>query len=159
MFTRVASGDVVQDKNFYLLTLLQADPARAIVAVDPYFTAMTLRASAALDKAYTGCDGSTRCVVESLVMVDQDIAAAGDRLAVLASGSGPLNALVRDKMRPSGRFQKHASLDDGAMMKTAWLETAAGVNRLYRIYGLGEAPRYPAIDAASYESEAQQYRS
>lgn len=159
MITRVASGDIVQDKNFYLLTLLQADPARAIVTGDPYFAAMKLRASTALDKAYSGCDGSTRCAVESLMMVEQDIAAAGDRLAVLASGSGPLNALVREQMRSSGRFQKHASLDDGAMMKMAWLETAAGVNRLYRIYGLGEAPRYPAIDAASYASEAQQYRS
>lgn len=154
-----ASGDIVQDKNFYLLTLLQSHPARAAVAADPELIAIGRRSAGALEKAYSGCDGTNRCVIDSLLMSESDMADAAERLAILAARDGPLNEMVREQMRPSGRFAKYAALDDSAMMKMAWLETAAGVNRLYRVYGLGEAPRYPLIDSASYESEAPQYRS
>jgi len=153
------AGDIVQDKNFYLLTLLQSEPVRAVIASDTELSELGRRTAAALDKAFGGCDGSTRCVVEVMRMSDADIAIAGHRLAALASPNNALGALVREKMRPSGRYQKYAMLDDAAMIEMAWLEAAAGVNRLYRVYGLGEAPRYPAIDAISHEAESAGYRS
>jgi hypothetical protein len=153
------SGDIVQDKNFPLLTLLAGDrTASAAVIADPGLAAIGARGAEALKKAYA-CGASTQCAIDAMMLSEADIALAGDRLAALAAPGAPLNALVRDRMRPTGYFQRHAALDDAGLMRAAWLETASGVNRLYRVYGLGEAPRYPAIDAISYKPETPEYRA
>lgn len=157
-YVLAASGDAVADKNFYLLALLAKDPAaRAALSHDPELGVITGRSKAALHMAFDTCK-TNRCVVEAMTLNDFDTATAAGVLARMAAPGGALNGLVRTQMRPSGLFQRHAALDDAAFMRAAWLETAAGVNRLYRVYGLGEAPRYPSIDAISYPPEAQNYR-
>jgi hypothetical protein len=149
------SGDPVQDKNFYLLTVLDAEPsARAAVAADPVLKSYRDRSVAALRKALANCR-DPGCVAAGLTVSEPDIAEIGNRLAALADR--PLKALIRDHLRPSGRFQKHALLEDAAFIRAAWAETAHGMNRLYRVYGLGEAPRYPDIDAISYNPEDQRF--
>ena len=155
-----SSGDFVQDKNFYLLTALAMDAdSRAAAAADPVLADLGRRSAAALSTAYASCKPATGCSLSPIMYSEADIQLVGDRLSVLAAPGGPLNALVRRDLRPSGRFQRHAGLDDGTFAKVAWLETAAGVNRLYRVYGLGEAPRYPAIDAISYKPDSSDFQS
>lgn len=157
----LSSGDAVQDKNFYLLTLLERDPSvRAAIGADTTLADIGARATQRLKDAYasSSCGASTRCMIEAGMLSPADVALAGDRLAILAAPGGALNTLVRDRMRPSGRFQRHAALADDAFMRAAWIETADGVNRLFRVYGLGEQPRYPAIDSPSHEMENPGYR-
>ncbi|MEI7933254.1 MAG: YdcF family protein, partial [Alphaproteobacteria bacterium] len=104
------------------------------------------------------CKQSTKCSVDAMTMSEADVAAVADILAGMAKPGGPLSGVARTQMRPSGLFQRHAVLDDAAFMRAAWIETAAGINRLYRIYGLGERPRY-GVDAISYMPEDAAYRT
>jgi hypothetical protein len=146
----VSRGDVVQDKNFYLLTVLSSEPgARAALAADPVLQAERDRAIAALKHARSSC-GSVACISSDLTLSDADIARIGDRLASLASG--PLKPAIRDHLRPSGLYQRSAGLEDPAFLRAVWDQTARGMNRLYRVYGLGEPPLYPDIDSATYKS-------
>lgn len=146
----VSRGDVIQDKNFYLLTVLSSEPqARAALAADPVLQAERDRALAALKHARSSC-GSVACISSDLTLSDADIARIGDQLASLASG--PLKPAIRDHLRPSGLYQRSAGLEDPAFLRAAWEQTARGLNRLYRVYGLGEPPLYPDIDAAAYKS-------
>ncbi len=155
----ISSGDAVQDKNFYLLTLLLADPSvRASLGADTALADIGARTAKRLRQAYASCGASTRCMIEAGMLAPEDIAVAGDRLMALAAPGSSLNALIRDRMRPSGRFQRHAMLSDEAFMRAAWIETAEGLNRLFRVYGLGEQPRYPDIDSPSHEMESAGYR-
>jgi len=155
----VRSDDAVQDKEAYLLTLLAHDPAaRAALARDPALRAMGERSKAALSTAYASCKQSTKCVIDAMAMSPADITTVGDRLVDMAKPGGPLNGVVRTQMRPSGLFQRHAALDDAGFMRAAWMETAEGINRLYRVYGLGERPRY-AVDVISYMPEDTGFRS
>jgi hypothetical protein len=155
-----SSGDFVQDKNFYLLTALAADPGvHATIAADPILADLGRRSSAALSAAYASCKPVAGCSLASMMYAEADIQIVADRLSAMAAPGGALNALVRRDLRPSGRFQQHAGLDDAAFIKAAWIETAAGVNRLYRVYDLGEAPRYPAIDAMSYKADSSEFQS
>ena len=159
-FVARGSGDYVQDKNFYLLTALSEDPgARSTVTADPALAELARRSAAALSLAYETCKHATTCSPAPMIYAAADIQLVADRLSKLAAPGGPLNALVRRNLRLSGRFQRHADLDDAAFMKASWIETAAGVNRLYRVYGLGEAPRYPAIDAMSYKPDSSEFQS
>jgi hypothetical protein len=154
-----SSGDAVQDKNFYLLTVLDADDAaRATLTADAVLAGIGTREAERLKKAYGSCAASTRCLVEAGMMPAEDIMAAGDRLAEMAVSGGPLHSLVTEQLRPSGRFHRHAALDDSAFIRAAWTDTAEGLNRLYRVYGLGEKPRYPAIDSPTHEMENSGYR-
>ncbi len=155
----VHSDDAVQDKDAYLLTLLAHDPvARRALAADPVLGAIEVRSKAALTSAYATCKQSTKCIADAMMMSDADINAAADVLARMAAPGGQLNGVVRSQMRPSGLFQRHASLDDAAFMRAAWMETAAGINRLYHIYALGERPRY-GVDVMSYMPEDSTFRS
>lgn len=159
-YTARSSGDFVQDKNFYLLTALAADPGgRATTAADPVLADLSRRSAAALSTAYASCKPATGCSLAPVMYSEADIQLVGERLSTLAAPGGPLNALVRRDLRPSGRFQRNAGLDDAAFARAAWIETAAGVNRLYRVYGLGEAPRYAAIDAMSYKPDSSDFQS
>jgi hypothetical protein len=159
-YALVQSGDAIQDKTFYLLTLLAKDPtAHAALARDPTLRSITERSKAALNSALETCKQSTKCIVDAMALSDADRDRVADVLSGMAAPGATLNALVRSHMRPSGLFQRHAALDDAAFMRAAWVETASGLNRLYKIYALGEAPRYPAIDAISYPPEDTVFRS
>ncbi|HEX2714795.1 MAG TPA: hypothetical protein VHM88_21625, partial [Candidatus Acidoferrales bacterium] len=86
-----------------------------------------------------------------MMLNQEEIEKVGDELASLAKSGGPLSKLVHDEMRPSGRFQKYVGLEDSAFMRASWVETAQGVNHLYRIYALGE--RTPTeFDGPLYEA-------
>ena len=146
----VRSGNVIQDKNFYLLTVLSKDPrARAAIAKDPVLQAEGDRAREALNHARGSC-GNMACVSSDLPLREADIDRIGDRLAHLASG--PLGPVIQTHLRPSGLYQRHAGLNDLDFMRAVWDQTARGMNRLYRVYGLGEPPLYPDIDSATYRS-------
>lgn len=154
-YVMLSSGEPVRDKCAYLFTLFEQDPAaRAAIASDPRLSALLQRSNAQLHSAMTSCpsaDAPVDCAVERLSFSDADIQHAGSVLAELAAPGGPLSPLVRNHLRPSGVFQKHAELDDAAMLQAAFDETARGVNRLYRVYALGDKPHYPAIDSMSYK--------
>ncbi|THD60693.1 YdcF family protein [Phenylobacterium sp.] len=145
------SDDPVADANAYLLTLLAADPqARAALAADPDLAALHARLTEARAAAIKACRTASACPVDQLMLSDAEIAGAGDALARLAQPGGPLNRLVRDQLRPSGRAQKNAALDDAGLIRVAWADAAKGLNRLYRVYALAEKPRYAEIDSISY---------
>jgi hypothetical protein len=153
------SDDPVADANAYLLTLLAADPqARSALAADPDMLAIHARLADTRTAVIKACRTQPTCPVEQLMLSDAEIAKAGDVLGRLAQPGAPLNRLVRDQLRPSGRAQKYASLDDAALIRADWAETARGLNRLYRIYGLGEKPRYAEIDSISYAPAEPHFR-
>ena len=147
----VRSDDPVLDANAYLLTLIAADPAaRAAVAADPGVQSVARRLAETRAALLKTCRLGPACPVDQLMLSDTEIDVVGVGLSRLATPGQPLARLVRDQMRPSGRFQKYAGLADAGMVGSAWAETARGVNRLFRVYADGEKPRYPAIDSISY---------
>jgi hypothetical protein len=149
------SGDMVQDKNFYLLTVLNTDErARASLLADPVLLAQRQNADLQLNVALTSCTKPV-CVVDRMMLSDGDIKKIGDAFGSLANGA--LKSAIRDHLRPSGMFQRHAALDDKAFIQAAWIDTAAGMNRLYRVYATGEVPRYRDIDSISYKVDDERF--
>ena len=156
---RFVHGDYpTQDRDAYLLTLIAADPAAArAVANDPALGAIAARLGETRAVVLSACRQTKACPVERMMLSDAEIARAGDALAALAAGGKPLGGVAR-QMRASGLFQRHAGLDDAAMVRAAWGDTAQGINRLYRVYALGEAPRYPEIDSMTRDPASDAWR-
>ena len=60
-------------------------------------------------------------------------------------------------MRSSGLFNRDIELDDRAFVVRSWERAAGGLNNVLAVYGKGEKPRYPQIDAVSYDANAAEY--
>lgn len=154
-YVALASGSQLQDKAFYLLTLLQTLPeARAAVAGDPELSRATEDRRNRLQIAAQSCVGDSACLMRALSWTDEETERLGDRLAVTLDRAGVLTPLVGRHMRRSGRFQLYAHLDDRALVRRAFGDAAKAMNRIVKIYGLGEAPLYPKIDSYAYAGQA-----
>jgi len=147
----ISSGSPVQDENFYLLTLLQRwSPAHAAVVADPELEAVARKARGGLEAARTACKGDPACKVKAMTVADADIAAEGDQLVSALRRAGVLDRLADRHLRPSGRFERYRDFSNPALVRQAWIDAAQGIDRIFRIYGLGDKPLYPLIDASSY---------
>lgn len=120
----------VQDKLFYVLSELERRPVN-----DERLAAIAARKRAALQQPGN--------IVEAMRWTPEEIAAVS---AVLA-GASHLN----DQLRATGLYQKEP------LLVSAWEGAAAGMNRIFDVYGLGKPPRYPAIDSVSFDVKSPNY--
>ena len=150
-FEPISWTDEVSGKNFPLFAMLDADPtARMALAASPALRALLDAKRSAVSAAAATCADKAACHVAALRWSPEDIGRARDAM-VAATRSGALKATVA-RMRASGLFVLDSALDDEAFVARSWERAAAGVNRVLAVYGLGEQPRYPAIDAISHEA-------
>jgi len=161
----VRSDDPVADRNAYVLTLIMADPVvRKALAQQADLTKIGQRLDTTRKSVIAACTERRItsvfvCPIDQLELTDVEIRQAAEALARLAGPNGALNGLVRDRMRASGLYQKYAHLQDKPFMSAAWTATAHAINRLYRIYGLGESFALSVIDGMSRNPADDDYRS
>ncbi|HPQ68043.1 MAG TPA: YdcF family protein [bacterium] len=141
----VDSGRPVQDKNFYLLTLLGHVPAiAAALADDPAIAAVSTARDDALRTAAATCGADPDCYAAAVLWsTEQAEAMAAELVRVLVDAKDDL--LVDAHMRPSGLFQFHADETDAEMLTQGWLETIEWANGVFNGYAR-------ALDAATLDA-------
>lgn len=155
----ITFADPVIGKNFYLLDAVARSPrVRAALEQAPALKALHDTRMRALATAATSCGTDTTCIAAAFTWTAADITSAERALVALASGNDDVRALIARDLRPSGMVQAYAAADDAALIAGAWRETAAGLNRIIATYAEGKAPRYPKIDAVSYDPASESYR-
>ena len=155
----IAFSDAVVGKNFYLFDALGRSPAvRAKVEQVPALKALRDARVQALGGVGGACRADTACLAAALTWSAADIQTAERSLTALVENDAEVRAFVARDLRPSGMFQAHAAATDAALVGAAWREAAAGLNRIIETYAQGKAPRYPKIDAVSYDPASDSYR-
>lgn len=168
----VSGPSALQDLNFYLLTLLEQTPGakealmadRDLQAIRRAGTARVRAAAAACEAAIesSGQDrppqGVTACSIQALRWTDVERAEAIQAVGRVYDRSAALQRLVADHMRASGRFHRDAALDDRALLIRSWTEAHEAIDRIIRVYALGEAPRYADIDSVIYPVDGRYYQ-
>lgn len=152
----VQSGNLVQDKNFYLLTLLEEEPAlqkairenRTLQHYQVYPERGTKIAKACPDAA---------CFAESLVFSDQQIIAISQTLQEIYNSQPAFRTTLQRHLRPSGVFMRYASLPEDKMLAQRWKEEAYGLNYVLTAYTKNIGLRYPRIDSAAYDVRSADY--
>jgi hypothetical protein len=148
----------VQDKNFYILSLLERPKElQAELQSDRGLAQIRSEKIASL-KAAANCQPELTCYTAALKWTDDQIGAVEQSLRTLNRTSKLFREAVSYPTRTSGMYQLHNSLDDADLLVWAWKDAAAGVNRAISIYGEGAAPRYPAIDSVAYEVKSDEFR-
>lgn len=146
----------VSAKNFAWFALIEAQPAaKRAVADAPILRAFVKERREAVARAARECAVDVQCHTRAFTWSDDEIARAREAIGGLAR-SGALASLI-DEMRRSGLFERDRALEPEAMLVRTWERSAAALNNIISVYGLGQKPPYPAIDAVSHDVTAESY--
>ena len=150
----------IQDKNFYLLSLLERTPAaRDAIKADPTFARIASQRLSLLDNAAKTCNAKIECYAAAFSWSDTQSAEAGAALAALYRNSPPVKQLIDGPLRASGMYIRYNNLPGDQMIASAWQDNVVGINRIIDVYGLGKPPRYPAIDSISYDPKSDSWHA
>ena len=161
----------LQDETFYLFTVLDGSAqARAGLLREP-----TLKALAAAVRARTATAGQacqdrmanrgtappaapTVCDLNTLRWTAEEQEAAAQAAGRAFDAEPALRTLVARHLRPSGFFSRYESQPDRALFLQAWRDAHGGLDRIIRVYGLGEVPLFADIDSPIYPLKAGYYQ-
>jgi DUF218 domain len=147
-----SSGSFVQDKAFFLGTLLRADAALAAdLAADATLAALGGDRDMRLRAAPAMCAEDVACYRDAIVFSDAGAGSAADALSARLAASGKLAAFAKDQLRASGRFSLHAPLDDGALVKAAFVDYATALAATFdaEAAAIGGAKLHDAVKAVA----------
>ncbi len=146
----------VQDKDWYLLTVMQQVPAvKAALLADPTLLALAQKRESQLRMAAAKCQpvpaclsADTTCLTDEAACLGQQVAWAPDDITATAAQVGKVLAkttVAHDHLRPSGRYALYVSQTDEALIAQATIDA---LNTLQAVYANFEANR-PALDLAN----------
>lgn len=148
----------VQDRNFYVLSLMERTPGVGrILGKDPEFAALYRQRAEALKRSEKDCAGNAACTIDAQIWTPEEMQTVGRHLLDLYRTKPALRAMVAGPMRRCGFFELYRQRDDADLLQQAWLDAANGINHILRTYGLQIPPHYARIDAASFDPDSPEY--
>jgi hypothetical protein len=147
----------VQDKNFYLLSMIERTSAvHAATGSDPALTKLAGNLRTRLRDA-DSCGSQVDCYTSAPTWQPDEIAAAASALRSLYAADPGVARMVDGPLRASGVFQLHQDLPGPEFLAQSFTDAAKAINHIVEVYGAGHAPRYPAIDSISFDVKASSY--
>jgi len=149
----------VQDKNFYLLSLIErtGGAARAIEN-DPTLSAFANKKREAVRNAAAACPAELDCFPAQFRITEEESAKNAESLRRLYRNSDSVRRMVDGPLRESGAYIGLHNRGGEELLAGAWAETAQGINNIIDVYAAGKSPRYPEIDSAAFAVAARPYR-
>ena len=147
----------LQDKNFYLFTLLtqSTDALQAIQADSDLAQIARDRASAIQPAAKNGVNAAYDSIAP-LLWTPQQIDRAAGALKGLYSHTQAVRSLVDGPLTASGIGP--AGITGADLLAAVWRREAEGMNEILSTYGLGNSPEYREIDSLAYSTGDPVYR-
>src|SRR5580698_9774071 len=151
--------DAVQDKDFLLLSYLQADPrVRNVLASDKNISLISAERQRFLSLALKTCKGNAVCTLKPLIWTEEEIRAVSFALARSYADNPALRGLVDGQLRQSGAYVLYQNESGADLLVNAWEVCARGLNDVISVYGQGVAPRYPLIDSISFDVNSADFQ-
>lgn len=150
----VATKDITQLKNYYLLTLFQQLPdVKMLLQKDSVLANIAKNKADGLLETLKTCDKNGVCFTTKMKFGEDEIKLIGQRLAALYQPDNALGKLVQNHLVPSGTYILFQNLPAKEMLVKAWEQDAAGINFTIGIYAEGKKPNYPNIDSISFNTK------
>lgn len=142
----------VQDKNFYLLSLLQENPGiRDLLARDKYLKQISAERQDFIDQSLTTCKQNVPCTVKAFLWTEEEIRMVSLALTQIYQDQPSIRSMVDNNLRPSGTYILYRQQPGNQLLADAWEVCARGMNDILSVYGQGADPRYPRIDSISID--------
>ncbi|RTY99721.1 YdcF family protein [Flavobacterium sp. RSP49] len=153
------SGSVIQDKNFYLLTAIQNDKAVSqLLEKNSFFKTIFENQQQEIGYKLTSCKDSISCLISGYQFEEKELKNIVDELQILMKDEKVLQDFVKNNLRSSGKYENFKNSTDTELLLKAWQLCAQGMNRIMKVYGLGEAPQYAKMDSVSYDVQSEFYK-
>jgi len=155
------SGNLVVDKNFYLLTVINATPRiKKLIAYDKDLQQL-LNDRITLIKGRVSDTSSAPITLVGGFRYSRDDSAhiAGRIMALYSANQVPFDAMINSHLRPSGYYQRFVKLSNPELLLKAWGQYFYGINYIINQFGLGKKMRYPLIDSPNYVVTSRYYRT
>ncbi|RTY85633.1 YdcF family protein [Flavobacterium sp. RSP15] len=153
------SGSVIQDKNFYLLTAIQNDKAVSqLLENNVVLKTIFKKQQQAIGSKLKSCKDSLSCLITDYLFKEKDILSIDEELLILMKDEKVLQDFVKNNLRPSGKYENFKNSTDTELLLKAWQVCTIGMNRIMKVYDLGEAPQYAKMDSVSYDVQSEFYK-
>ncbi|KAA2243157.1 YdcF family protein [Chitinophaga agrisoli] len=153
----VQSGNLVQDKNFYLLTLFEQEPVLHKALSNNKALQQYSREHQQRVKQLTDSCTSAACYANALLYDTEQIKTISQALQTLYTQQSAFRETLQQHLRPSGVFMRYASMPEEEMLIMRWREEALGLNYILTAYTKNIGLRYPRIDSAAYDVRSAAY--
>jgi hypothetical protein len=151
--------DALQDKDFLLLSLLQANAqARSALVADKALEQVSAERQQFLTVASQTCKGNAGCTLKALVWTEEEIRTASFALAQAYKDDPSVRKLVDGDLRSSGAYVLYQKESGEDLLVNSWEVCARGLNNIIAVYGQGAAPRYPQIDSISLDVNSADFQ-
>ncbi len=157
-YTFFSGASAVQDRNFYLFTLMEKMPAvRRVITTDSFLVRIGRQFNRRLAGPSAPAGSEVYALVQPFQFSNEEVAAIGVRLNELLNANQREMAPMIHAMRNSGMYQLYIHESDTAMLTLAWQDAARGVNYILDAYTKNKGLRYPNIDSAAYWVKSPEY--
>ena len=151
---------MVVDKDFYLLTVIEHDPATAELVRKNDVLAGILTNRIALLKQHVNdtCSFPASLLTDFKYTSDDSTKIASAVKALYTAHPAAFDHIINGDLRASGYYQRFAPLSNQELLVKAWGQYIYGINYIIDQFGLGKKMRYPRIDSANYVVTSRYYR-
>jgi hypothetical protein len=154
------SGNLTVDKDFYLLTVIEHDPATSALLRKNEVLSSILTSRVALLKQHVSdtCSYPVTLLTDFKYTADDSVKIADALKAVYKANPVTFNHIIDNDLRASGYYQRFAPLSNEELLLKAFGQYIYGVNYIIDQFGMGKKMRYPRIDSANYVVTSKYYR-
>jgi DUF218 domain len=150
---------VLQDKDFYLFSILQANhEVREVLAADKTLGQVSAERLKFLTLALQTCKENVICTFRALIWTDAEIRTVSFALARIYQDNASVRQLVDKDLRSSGTYVLYQKQSGENLLANAWEVCARGLNDVFSVYGQGLPPRYPQIDSISFDVSSADFQ-
>lgn len=155
------SGNLVADKNFYLVTVFDQTPAvRSLLLTDEHLMMIGEQRLAILNSHVTDSCSWPVSLLNGFNFSGADSLEVSTRLSILyKNNKSSFDEMINRHLRPSGYYQRFITQSNQDLLLRAWGQYVTGINYIIDQFGMGKKMRYSRIDSASYPVTSRYYRT
>ena len=155
----VHSENLVADKDFYLLTVIEHTPAvKTLIANDADLKQVLTERLEMIKSRVADTSKHPQSLVGGFRYTADDSTKLTGALHALYKKNQPsFDQMINAHLRASGYYQRFAGLSNAELYLKAWGQYFYGINYIIDQFGLGKKMRYPRIDSASYVVQSRYY--
>ncbi|MBC3539195.1 YdcF family protein [Rufibacter sediminis] len=146
---QTATQTLLQQKIYPLLVTLQESPYQAELQKSETLRQLASQRAQRVKQAVQTCS-DVPCLASSVQWSAAEVQQVGNELVRLFQSSKRFQNVVQP-LKASGKYELYAPQPDTAFLRSAWQNSAQAMNHATDVYFKGKKPRYPKIDAISFE--------
>jgi len=160
-YNLILGASQVQDRNFYLFTLLEElENVSQTIASDAIFLSYLETSKARLNAVSEAPNPTAQNYANALKFSTDEILALSRNFKEVLQNSSIVHNIVEDHIGPSGAFQQFSEVTNSyRVIQLAFVEAAEGINHIIDVYVAGQDPKYPDIDKVSFNVNSAEYLS